>query len=78
MKFPDLQEIRMFCFVPTNCIFFVEKLSDSNSARFEVPPQVVNIPSPDVKASNPLYDVIFISEPAFAFQVVRKDTGEVL
>ena len=51
------------------------QIYDPNNARYEVP---LDIPSPETKASNPMYEVIWSSDPAFNFQVIRRDTGEVL
>ena len=51
---------------------------DPNNERYEVPEKVVSIPTPTEPAQNPLYDVTFTNDPVFAFQVVRRSTGEIL
>ncbi|XP_077979667.1 sucrase-isomaltase, intestinal-like [Glandiceps talaboti] len=50
------------------------KFYDPLNPRYEVP---VEMPSPLIKAGNPLYDVQFVNEP-FSMQIIRIETNEVL
>ncbi|XP_077982533.1 sucrase-isomaltase, intestinal-like [Glandiceps talaboti] len=51
------------------------KFFDPSNQRFEVP---MTISAPGGKASNPDYDIIFGTDFAFSFQIIRKSTGTVL
>ncbi|XP_072180105.1 sucrase-isomaltase, intestinal-like [Diadema setosum] len=50
------------------------KIYDAFSTRYEVPPESVNIPTPESPPTDPLYDVTYTEMP-FGVMITRRSTG---
>ncbi|ELU06499.1 hypothetical protein CAPTEDRAFT_169641, partial [Capitella teleta] len=51
------------------------KIYDPSEARYEVP---LGIPSPDDKATSPLYEIQITESPSFALKIIRISSGETI